>query len=140
MSNPDSNGSELWNGVHASIQASLSRIDSALLPEIPQLRATGGRSSGKAFTLFSYRTYAAAASNDHEQIVVGVTLRPEGDGYLASGDISGESSGDLLHEVAPRSVPRSPAAIGLAAQQIAEALVAASDAVREALLNPSRMA
>ncbi len=71
---PELNGSQLWNAVHEAIQARLARMDPLLQAEVPDLRVTGGRSSGKAFTLFSYRRYAAG---DLEPVVVGVNFQPD---------------------------------------------------------------
>jgi hypothetical protein len=132
---PEFNGSELWNAVHESIQTALQRMDALLRAEFPELRITGGKSTGKAFTLFSYRSYAAG---DLEPVVVGVMFRPAGDGFLASGDISGESTGEVFYEVAPLSIAPNPSDITQAAQRIAIDLAAAVGPVREALLHPSR--
>jgi hypothetical protein len=135
MVKPEFNGSELWNAVHEAVQSTLAPMDPLLLAEFPDLRVTGGSSTGKAFTLFSYRSYAAG---DLEPVVVGVLFRPDGHGFLAGGDVSGESSGEVLHEISPVTVRSNPTDIVQAAQRIAADLSAAIDPVREALLNPSR--
>jgi hypothetical protein len=140
--NPEANGKgvQIWDAVHEAIQAVLTRLDAVLRAEFAELQVRSGRSSGKAFSLFSYHSYAIDSSDDAERVVVGVTLRAKGDGFVVSGDVSGESSGDVWHEVAPLSVPPDSSEIMRAAQQVAEVLQSATDAIREGLQNPSRMA
>ena len=137
---PELNGSDMWDAVHEAIQVALARLGPKLLAEFPELQVRGGKSSGKAFSLFSYRSYAVDSADDTERVIVGVTFRPQGHNLVASGDVSGESSGDVWHEVQPLSIPHDSAQIMQAGQQIAEGLLAAVDAIREGLQNPSRTA
>lgn len=66
-------------------------------------RPLGQSNDGGCWLLFSYRTFRPLAGSDVDPVVAGVTVSRVGsDLFRVAGDVAGESSGDVLFEVAAR--------------------------------------
>jgi hypothetical protein len=110
-----------WEEVHALIQRILAGLQPDLAPGEPPVRSPGGRTSGPAFFLASYRTFTPALPEDHEAVVAGVTLLPRSHGVLVRADLCGEETGQLFWEM-EQEIPLTRTAVLHAAEQAASRL------------------
>lgn len=80
-----------------------------------------GRTTTRAFPLFSFVVFPRIAGRDFDPVVVGVTVKPGPESTRITGDISGEESGDLyFDEGCELEVPLSPEEVIRGAVEVAD--------------------
>jgi hypothetical protein len=133
--------SDDWAHLRESVQNDLAVLDTGVLAALPNTRVRPGSNRGGGAHLFTYRVYEPAPGSAIDPVVVGVLIRPVSenspDRFMVSGDIAGESSGDILFESPPREVVGRLAMTG-AACDVAEILARQVDKVIAALVNSDR--
>ena len=82
-----------WDSIHRVVQEILETLTGWVLARAHATGWKSGRSSARAFPLFSYRVFCRLDGNDYDSIMVGVTVSLEGSIARVSGDISGDESG-----------------------------------------------
>lgn len=109
-----------WSEVNAVVQSELARLTQEVLDTRSEARWESGRSSSRAFALFSYRVFFHLDGNDYDPIVVGITFSKRPRAIHIEGDISGDESGyvyfddDCSIDVEPRAEAVIKAAIQIA--------------------------
>jgi hypothetical protein len=135
---PETNGSaDLWTEVHERVQAQLGELEKQVRRRVPNVQVANGRTSGKAFCLFTYRAFSIPGSG-LDPVVCGVTFWPVDQGVRIEGDTSGESLGDVIFEVPTRTVANSKEALLAEATELARELGRSADAVVGALKDATR--
>lgn len=86
-----------WDDIHDAIQRELSLLAHSVAAQAPEIEWRSGRTTGRSFPLFSYRTFRVPANPDFDPVVAGVTFSDRDSQFLISGDISGEESGQILY-------------------------------------------
>jgi hypothetical protein len=86
-----------WDDIHDAIQRELSVLSDAVAVQVPNVECRSGRTAGRSFPLFSYRTFRFADDPEFDPIVAGVNFADRGTQILISGDISGEESGEVFY-------------------------------------------
>ena len=81
-----------------TVQDSLSILTARLLAQEPGLIWKAGRTSSRAFPLFSYRVFYHLDGDDYDPIVVGLTFTVRGAEVRVVGDISGDESGFVYYD------------------------------------------
>ncbi len=88
------------------------------------------------FALFSYRVFLHLDGDDHDPIVVGISLTPGGDRVQIMGDISGDESGYVyFDEGCALETTCEPQAIAECVRGIAERLAAQESTIIDAMRN-----
>jgi hypothetical protein len=128
-----------WDQIDQIVQAELAAIDRAIIPSTSTVRIRGGSTHGRTWHLFSYRAFEPLPETGIDPVIAGLTFAAakEGNAFLISGDISGESLGDILLEVPPQEVT-GPTMLIATTRDMCRSLVAGSDKVAAALREPSR--
>ena len=97
-----------WSSVRDLVQHDLCALDQMVLTALPCTRVRAGSNRGGGAHLFVYRAYDPAPGSGIDPVVAGVLIRSSaagpGDPFLVSGDIAGESRGDVLLEHPSREV------------------------------------
>jgi len=107
-----------------------------VLAQEPRASSKAGRSSTRTFALSSYRVFLHLDGDDHDPIVVGISLTPRGDRVQIMGDISGDESGYVyFDEGCAVETTCEPQAIRACARAIAERLGAQESTIIEAIRN-----
>jgi|GEM_PF-2861716 len=123
-----------WDSIHRAVQENLETLTNWLVSRAPALRWKAGRSSARAFPLFSYRVFYRLDGNDYDPVIVGVTVSLEGPIARVSGDISGDESGRVyFDEGCSLEVPSHQEAIFDAACYVAYLLVVPGQIVLDAI-------
>jgi hypothetical protein len=123
-----------WDSVHRAVQEILGTLTNWVLSRAPATLWKSGRSSARAFPLFSYRVFYRLDGNDYDPVIVGVTVSPEGSIARVSGDISGDESGRVyFDEGCSLEVPSHQEAIFDAACYVAYLLVVPGEIVLDAI-------
>jgi len=123
-----------WDSIHRAVQEILGTLASWVLSRAPATAWKSGRSSARAFPLFSYRVFYRLDGNDYDPVIVGVTVSLEGPIARVSGDISGDESGRVyFDEGCNFEVPARQDAIFEAACHVAYLLVAPGQIVLDAI-------
>ena len=106
---------------------------------LESIRVRSGSNHGKSWRLFSYRAFESQPNSGIDPVVVGLTFAAanESNGFLISGDMSGESLGDVIFEI-PRQEAYGSMAIIAAARDMCRKLIAGSQKVGAALRDSSR--
>jgi hypothetical protein len=121
------------------LQTDLASMDDVIRAAVPTVRVLPGSNSARAWALFCYRVYAPAPDADIDPVVVGVNFsHPDPSGAISvSGDIAGETLGDVLSDVPPVRATNRHAAEEAAHDVIAK-LRGRADEVIRALNDGSR--
>ena len=137
---PEAEG-KFWEEVHEEVQRMLAVLDESVCARAVDARVTPGKTRGRAFFLFTYRTYSRTDA-DLDPVVVGLTFTAADDGahVVIQADISGESSGVVIALLAPREVPEPRDELLRAARETAQELCKHSQTIVTALLDSSRPA
>jgi hypothetical protein len=123
-----------WDSIHRAVQEILETLTSWVLSRAPATAWKSGRSSARAFPLFSYRVFYRLDGNDYDPVIVGVTVSLEGSIARVSGDISGDESGRVyFDEGCDLEVPTHQDAIFDAACFVASLLVVPGQIVLDAI-------
>jgi len=123
-----------WDSIHRAVQENLETLANWLVSRAPALRWKAGRSSARAFPLFSYRVFYRLDGDDYDPVIVGVTASLDGSIARVSGDISGDESGRVyFDEGCNFEVPARQDAIFEAACHVAYLLVAPGQIVLDAI-------
>ena len=100
--------SDDWSNVRDLVQHDLAALDETVLNAVPAANVRPGSNRGGGAHLFAYRVYEPAAGSGVDPVVAGILVSPAGaastDQFKVSGDIAGESSGDIIFELPPRNV------------------------------------
>lgn len=127
----------VWDHVHELVQERLAELDHAVKSRVPAASVQVGRTAGRAFPLFTYRTFSRPREVV-DPVVVGVTFTWSGPRIRVEADASGEQSGDRIVTLSPKTVPSSRAELIQAACEFAERLRQSDDQIAAALADPSR--
>ncbi|MGO8903455.1 MAG: hypothetical protein ACLQU5_34715 [Isosphaeraceae bacterium] len=123
-----------WDSIHRAVQEILGTLASWVLSRAPATAWKSGRSSARAFPLFSYRVFYRLDGNDYDPVIVGVTVSLEGSIARVSGDISGDESGRVyFDEGCSLEVPSHQEAVFDAACYVAYLLVVPGQIVLDAI-------
>jgi len=103
------------------VQTELSSMDGVIRAAVPSTQVSQSSNSARAWAMFCYRVYATAPGTDIDPVVVGVNVsHADATGAISvSGDIAGETLGDVLTDVPPIR-----AMSGLAVEEAAREVVA----------------
>jgi hypothetical protein len=123
---------DFWTVVHERVQRQLSVLEAEVRRRARDVRVGQGRTNGKQFYLFSYRTFSSAATA-LDPLVSGITFTPAQEGVTIAADISGEQSGDLIFSVPSQTVANQREAILAAAEESARRLCHSADAIAAAI-------
>lgn len=133
--------SDTWSNLRDLAQHDLATLDERVIAAVPAARVRPGSNRGGGAHLFVYRVYEPAAESGVDPVVVGILIRPAdaalADHFRVSGDIAGDSSGDIIFELPQREV------IGLTAmteavRDISTLLATHADSVIASLVDASR--
>ncbi len=135
-------GDPLWNEVHDRVQRVLGRLDEPVRSIVPHVNVTSGRTQGRSFYLFTYRTYSRTDAPEIDPVVVGLTLAPADHDarelVVIDADISGESTGDGIERLPLRTVRAVREELLLAVHETAFELSHHGQRIAESLLDSSR--
>ncbi len=127
-------GSIDWDFIDRAVQDALETLTSWLVSRAPALRWKTGRSSARAFPLFSYRIFYRLDGDDYDPVIVGVTVFLDGSMARVCGDISGDESGCVyFDEGCNLEVPARQDTIIDAARSIAQRLSAPGQIVLDTI-------
>jgi len=134
--------SDAWSNLRNLVQHDLAALDGSVLAAVPAARVRPGSNRGGGAHLFVYRVYEPAAGSSVDPVVAGILVRPaagaaSADHFNVSGDIAGESIGDVLFELQSREVI-GWTAMTEAARDISTVLVRQASAIAAALEDASR--
>ena len=116
-----------WEGIDDAVQFILDDLAEDVRRSSPPIMSMPGSTSARAFRLFSYRTFDAPEGETIDAVIVGLLFEEQGDRVAVSGDISGESTGMVFHEVLAREVPRTHVDVRAAAEEVATELAGRDD-------------
>jgi hypothetical protein len=137
----DGTRSEIWHEVQAVVQQVFAELDDAVRARVPDLEVDAGKTHGRHFCLFAYRTFSRTG-RPIDPVVAGLTFvesREENGNHVAiDADISGEETGDCLVSLPRRTIPLVPEQLVRAARDTAIQLARNADRIANALLDPSR--
>ena len=128
-----------WDEVHRVVQQSLSGMSLRICADHSPIRARGGRTSARAFFLFSYYSFDVPADHGIEAVVVGLDFLQGSTAatVVVVADIVREDTGVILWDGGRRTVPKTRVALLAAAQEIAGALSEWDEMVVEGLKQPA---
>jgi hypothetical protein len=133
--------SDDWTSLRALLHHDLAALDHVVSTAVPRTRVRVESNQGGGAHLFVYRVYESGLLNGIDPVVVGILIRPVADApsdhFAVSGDIAGESRGDILFEAKPREVI-GWTSLTEAARDVATELVCQDVAVIAALQDASR--
>jgi hypothetical protein len=125
-----------WDQIHDAIQEVFETLAARILTQEPRASSKAGRNSTRTFALFSYRVFPHLDGDDHDPVVVGISLNPRGDRVQIMGDISGDESGYVYFDQGCAIETNcEPQAIIEGARATAERLAAQESAIIEAIRN-----
>lgn len=125
-----------WDLLDRIVQHSLSALTTRVIAQEPAIVWKAGRTSARAFPLFSYRVYYHLDGDDYDPIVVGVTVTTWSANVRVAGDISGDESGFVyFDEGCTVEAPPDHNSIQNAAQVVADRLAAQDSIVLDAIRN-----
>jgi hypothetical protein len=127
-----------WEEVHATVQKALAALAEQVQASCPTIRSRGGKTSARAWLLFSYRVFQPPQGCQADPVVAGVDFRPGKGGIVIKGDLCGEEGGEILYELDREAAP-TKAAVLEAAQDIAKALTGQAAVVVRALTTPAAL-
>ncbi len=128
---------ELWTGAHDAVQSELARLEAAVLRKLPTARAYAGRTTGREFFLFSYRTFSVPEAAI-DPVVAGVTIKPAPHGIAIEADVSGEHLGDSISSIDRSATVNSANGVLDAAKRLAEEIGGSTKSIAAALRDASR--
>jgi hypothetical protein len=133
LSCPVVDENDFWTAVHEQVQRQLSVLENEVRQRAADVRVDQGRTNGKQFYLFSYRTFSLPKAG-LDPLVSGVTFTPAQDGVTIAADISGEQTGHLIFSVPSKTVANQREAILAAAEESARKLCHLADAIAAAIV------
>lgn len=126
---PETGGTGLsqseWDQVHAQVQSILDSLARRVRSRCPAATEKSGRTSARAWFLFSYRDFnQERADQEAEDVVVGLLFSPSPNvnGVRITGDIGGGVSGETDYAIGERIVAANLNAVLAAACEGAEEL------------------
>jgi hypothetical protein len=124
-----------WNLVHAEVQSIWDRLASRVMSRCPAVTVSTGRTSGRAFFLYTYQRFAWPKEAEGEAVCVGInfTPSPTGDAIHLCADIGGEETGMTDMALPERDVPNDPASVLAAARELAQELSRKDEIIAQAL-------
>jgi hypothetical protein len=126
-----------WDDVHNEVQAELALLEAKVRRKIPDIRVDAGRTHGKQFLLFSYRTFSMPDS-EVDPVVAGITFTSAEQDVMVDADFSGEQTGDSISTLPSKTVANSSDEVLEAARDSARMLCESADALAAAIIDPSR--
>jgi hypothetical protein len=127
-----------WDEIHDAVQSVLQGLDEPVGRLVAGYRKVVGRNSGGAWALYSYRVYQPPEDSDVDPVVVGVSFSHGNSGSIKiSGDISGETLGDVLVDLPSREVMGKLAVVE-SARNVSDALASRAADIARALADVRR--
>ncbi len=124
-----------WDEVHRVVQGIFSELAGRIHLRCSSIRSRIGRTSGRSFPLFSYRSFDLAEEPEIDPVIVALSFEPTPTGEIAiRGDIGGEESGRIDFEVAERVVSSSRWDVLPTASRTAMRLGEQADTIVQAVL------
>ena len=131
-----------WTEVHKQVQNVLAGLDDSVRSSVAHLRAESGRTRGRNFDLFTYRTFSRTDAPDIDPVVVGMTFARADSGdeerVTIDAEISGEGTGDRIAVLVQRTASPFQAELLHLARELATQLSQYAHGIAKALLDPSR--
>lgn len=128
---------EVWAEVHDEVQRMLEPLEGKVRSRFGNVLADSGQTQGKAFLLFTYRTFSVPGSGV-EPVVAGMNFTRADNGIGIDADISGEQTGDTMLEL-PRTITQgSKQELLVAARELAQRLCEGDKQIVDALSDQSR--
>lgn len=128
---------EDWVHVDEEVQEELAFLEAEVRRKLPDVCVQACRTKGKAFFLFSYRTFSTPEGLI-DPVVANVTFSPANPGVTVEADISGEHIGDILSATPGVTVDCSRDDISAAARAAARSLRGNAGLIVAALQDVSR--
>jgi hypothetical protein len=102
-----------WDEIHRVVQGVFSDMTERVRRETPSIRSRGGRSSGRSFPLFTFRTFDLGEGQEIDPVIVGIIFEhaKSETRMVLRGDIGGECSGRVDFELPERETANSLAAL-----------------------------
>ena len=124
-----------WDQVHAQVQSAFELLAHRVRSRCPGVIVrAGGRTSGRAWLLYSYRDFNQTEDDSEaEDVVAGMTFSPEGDAIGILADIGGGETGQTDYEAPERVVPANLTAVLAAARELGEELSRQDEIVVKAM-------
>jgi hypothetical protein len=119
---------DLWSDVHELVQRRLAELETEVRRKAPDIQVRQGRTHGKQFHLFSYKTFTAPNSPE-DPVVGGITFSRTEHGVKIEADISAERTGDLIYAAPSKDVLDCREEILKAADEVARVLCQSADAI-----------
>ena len=139
---PSEIGNQVWDEVHEEVQRILGTLDELVRSRVTRLHVKSGRTNGRGFYLFTYRTFSRTDATEIDPVVVGLTFtradHDEKNLVVIDADISGESTGDTIAAMTKLTVPAVREELLRAAHEFALGLSCRGQRIAEALLESSR--
>lgn len=125
-----------WDALDREVQDTLSRLTARVLAQQPEATWKAGRTTARAFALFTYRVFYRLDGNDDDPVVVGVTFAVCDAKVRVAGDVSGDESGFVYYdEDCTLEVPAEPLAVRQAARVVADRLASQDAILLDAIRN-----
>lgn len=121
-----------WDKIHERIQQILATMVEPVQRSAPGIRATGGRTSGRVWQLYSYMAFTPQDS-DLEAIIAGVTFAISAGQLVVKADIGGEETGRTDYETEEQHTADDFQSALMAGERLATELSAHTDVVVRAL-------
>lgn len=94
-----------WDEIHWVVQGIFGAMANRIHRRCLAIRSQGARTSGRSFSLFTYRVFNLTGDEESESVIVGLIFEPTSTGAIAvRGDIGGEESGRTDFELDERVV------------------------------------
>jgi hypothetical protein len=100
---PIEDAAQLWSDVHERVQRHLAVLEAEVRRRVADVQVDKGRTHGKQFYLFSYKTFSVPGSG-RDPLVSGISFTPSLEGVTIEADVSGEENGDLVFAEPGRTV------------------------------------
>jgi len=124
-----------WERVHERVQSILEPLRERIRQKLPGIRAAAGKTSARAFPLFTYCQFGWSNEPDLEEVVAGLNFSPQPElmEFLICGDIGGAETGLTYFEISAR-VPEKLDDVLAAASSIAVQLAREDEVIVKALM------
>jgi hypothetical protein len=119
---------DFWTEVHEQVQRQLAVLETEVRGRVAGVRVDQGKTQGKQFYLFSYRTFTVPNSG-LDPVVSGITFAAAEEGVTIEADISGERTGDLIFSVASKTVANRREEVLAATDEVARKLCQSAEAI-----------
>jgi hypothetical protein len=126
-----------WDEVHEEFQAGLVPLESEIRHRLPMVQMNAGRTSGREFLLFTYRTFSMPELG-LDPVVVGLTFATAGQTVTVEVDVSGEQLGDRISSAHRKTVASSREELLATVRETARNLHQSAGAIAFALTDQTR--